>query len=493
MRRKLAIVSWLVAVVARPGRFGLWRQQQRQHKDTAASTPAANANALKKGTTVNFWIMPNGPQPQADMEKTVKPFEEQTGVKVNVEVVGWDVQLDRITQRRRLGPGPRRDAGGHHPGAVLRGAGRVREPQDRVGDIGGKAAYAPGVWRTTQLAGPGRHVRRPVVHRGPRDLLPQGRARRRPAIDPATAFTDVNAFQQTLQTIKDKVPTIGGKPISPFGMPGKKAFDLVHHVMPFVWDNGGAELSDDASEVDDQQPEAQQGVEFIAGLVPNGPVRQEHARARRHAGREPVQGRPARRVDRRPVGAVDSIARTDDKNWVPAARKNVGVAAMPTGPVGKAFTFVGGSNLMMFKASKHQNEAWALIKYLSERRRPEELRRPPELLPGAPGAAGAGRQLRREPQGVLRGHQGRPHLRADRAVGPDRERLQGPLRQHPRLGCGAGQEALQPGRGEVGARCGGQGGRRPPRTGRLVPRSTPPPVRGARAIAPRPPRGAPIP
>ena len=47
--------------------------------------------------------MPNGPQPQADMEKTVKPFEDQTGVKVNVEVVGWDVQLDRIKKRRRLG------------------------------------------------------------------------------------------------------------------------------------------------------------------------------------------------------------------------------------------------------------------------------------------------------------------------------------------------------------------------------------------------------
>ena len=50
------------------------------------------------------------------------------------------------------------------------------------------------------------------------------------------------------------MPTIGGKPIAPFGTPGKKAFDLVHHVMPFVWDNGGAELSDDAKQVDHQQP-----------------------------------------------------------------------------------------------------------------------------------------------------------------------------------------------------------------------------------------------
>ena len=44
------------------------------------------------------------------------------------------------------------------------------------------------------------------------------------------------------------MPTIGGKPIQPFGAPGKKAFDLVHNVMPFVWDNGGAELSGDAKQ-----------------------------------------------------------------------------------------------------------------------------------------------------------------------------------------------------------------------------------------------------
>ena len=66
-------------------------------------------------------------------------------------------------------------------------------------------------------------------------------------VDPATAFKDLDAFQATLQAIKDKVPDI-----EPFGAPGKKAFDLVHNVMPFVWDNGGAELSPDAKQVDDQ-------------------------------------------------------------------------------------------------------------------------------------------------------------------------------------------------------------------------------------------------
>ena len=66
-------------------------------------------------------------------------------------------------------------------------------------------------------------------------------------VDPATAFKDLDSFKATLQAIKDKVPDI-----EPFGAPGKKAYDLVHNVMPFVWDNGGAELSARRQDVDHQ-------------------------------------------------------------------------------------------------------------------------------------------------------------------------------------------------------------------------------------------------
>ena len=39
---------------------------------------------------------------------------------------------------------------------------------------------------------------------------------------------------------------------------------------------------------------------------------------------------------------------------------------MPAGPNGDAFTFVGGSNLMMFKGSENKNEAWEVMKFLSQ-------------------------------------------------------------------------------------------------------------------------------
>jgi multiple sugar transport system substrate-binding protein len=361
MRRKLATASWLIAVVLALVVAACGGSDN--NKSSSTSKPAADANALKKGTTVNFWIMPNGPQPKADMEKTVAPFEQQTGVKVNVEVVGWDVQLDRIKNAAVSGQGPDVTQAGTTQVPFFAALGGFEDLSSRIGQIGGKSAYAPGVWQTTQLQGqsgtyavPWFTEARAIYYR--KDVLEKA------GIDPATAFTDVNAFQKTLQTIHDKVPTIGGKPISPFGMPGKKAFDLVHHVMPFVWDNGGAELSDDASKSTINSTQAEQGVDFVANLVKKGLF--DKSMLERDGTQVENQFKGGRLAVW--IGGpwvLSTISRTDDKNWVKAARDNVGVAAMPSGPAGKAFTFVGGSNLMMYKSSKNKNEAWALIKYLS--------------------------------------------------------------------------------------------------------------------------------
>jgi multiple sugar transport system substrate-binding protein len=361
MRRKLATASWLVAVVLALVVAACGGSDNNSSSTT--SKPASDANALKKGTTVNFWIMPNGPQPQADMEKTVAPFEAQTGVKVNVEVVGWDVQLDRIKNAAVSGQGPDVTQAGTTQVPFFAALGGFEDLNSRVSQIGGKGAYAPGVWQTTQLQGqsgtyavPWFTEARAIYYR--KDVLDKA------GIDPSTAFTDINAFQQTLQTIKEKVPEINGKPISPFGMPGKKAFDLVHHVMPFVWDSGGAELNDDASKSTINSAQAEQGVDFVAQLVQKGLF--DKSMLERDGTQVENQFKGGRLAVW--IGGpwvLSTINRTDDKNWVAAARKNVGVAPMPAGPEGKAFTFVGGSNLMMLKSSQHKNEAWALMKYLS--------------------------------------------------------------------------------------------------------------------------------
>jgi multiple sugar transport system substrate-binding protein len=234
---------------------------------------------------------------------------------------------------------------------------------DRVDDIGGDDAYAPGVWQTTQVSGqdgvyavPWFTEARSIYYR--KDLLEKA------GVDPETAFTDWDAFKATLRKLKDS-GAVDNKETYAYGSPGKQAFDLVHHVMPFVWDAGGAELNEDATASTIDSPEAQEGVEFIADLLPEGlydPTALE---------KDAQQVEDSFKAGRLAVWiggpwVLAARERKDDDTWAPEVRRNVGVAPMPAGPSGEAYTFVGGSNLMMFENAENKDAAWRLMRYLSE-------------------------------------------------------------------------------------------------------------------------------
>jgi len=359
--KRLAVVAALTALVLSPA--ALVACGGDDGGDSTKKSAAAGGEALEKGVTLKLWTMPNSPKPKEDLQKMVEPFTAKTGVNVDVQEVGWDVQFDRIRNAAVSGGGPDVTQAGTTQVPFFAALNGFSDLNPRIKDIGGKAAYAPGIWQTTQLAGqngtyaiPWFTEARAIYYR--KDVLEKA------GIDPATAFKDWDSFQQTLQTIKDKVPTIDGKPIAPFGSPGKKAFDLVHHVMPFVWDAGGAELSSDDKKSTIDSPQAEQGVNFMAGLIQKGLY--DKSMLERDGTQVENQFKGGRLAVW--IGGpwvLGSVARKDDTTWVPTARENVGVAAMPAGPSGKGFTFVGGSNLMMLKSTKHPNEAWALMKYLS--------------------------------------------------------------------------------------------------------------------------------
>jgi multiple sugar transport system substrate-binding protein len=331
--------------------------------DDGGSTAKKSGDTAKLGGTVRLWIMPNGPKPKEDMEAVVKPFEQKNGVKVNVEVVGWDVQFDRIRNAAIAGEGPDVTQAGTTQVPFFAALGGFEDINSRVGDIGGKAAYPDGVWQTTQVVGrdgtwamPWFTEARAIYYR--KDVL------KKAGVDEATAFTDWDAFRNTLEKVK-QVKSIGGEKIEPFGSPGKKAFDLVHHVMPFVWDAGGAELSADNTKSAIASPQAEQGVKFMADLLSSG-LYDKSQLERDGTGVENQFKGGRLAVWMGGPWVLGSVKRADDENWVPAARDNLGIAPMPAGPEGKGYTFVGGSNLMMFKSSKNKDAAWALMKYLSQ-------------------------------------------------------------------------------------------------------------------------------
>jgi multiple sugar transport system substrate-binding protein len=331
--------------------------------DDSGDSAKKSATPEKIGGTVRLWVMNNGPKPVQDTEKIVKPFEQRTGVDVKVELVGWDVQFDRIRNSAVSGNAPDVTQAGTTQVPFFAALGGFDDLSGRVKDLGGEKAYAPGVWNTTKVAGqdgiwaaPWFTEARAIYYR--KDALEKA------GIDPATAFTDWEAFSSTLSKLKS-VDTLGGKKMAPFGAPGKKAFDLVHNVMPFVWDAGGTELSEDSKKSTIAEPAAVQGVKYFADLLPAG-VYDKTALERDGTQVENMfkGGRLAVWIGGPWVLA--SSERSDDPAWTKDARENFGVAPMPTGPSGKGYTFVGGSNLMMFKSSKNKAAAWELVKYLSQ-------------------------------------------------------------------------------------------------------------------------------
>lgn len=360
MPKRLAIVTSAIALMLAPAALVACGSDDG---DSAAKPKsngqAAQGETLEKGVTLTLWTMPNSPKPKEDLQKMVEPFTAKTGVKVDVQEVGWDVQFDRIRNAAVAGEGPDITQAGTTQVPFFAALGGFTDLTDRVEEIGGKGAYAEGIWNTTQVQGqdgtwaiPWFTEARSLYYR--KDVLEKA------GVDPATAFKDLESFKATLQAIKDKVPDI-----KPFGAPGKKAYDLVHQVMPFVWDQGGAELDEGATKSTINSAESQAGVQFMADLIPAGLFdKSQLERDGTQVENQFKGGRLAVWIGGPWV--LGSIDRPEDDTWSDEARANVGVAPMPTGPSGKAYTFVGGSDLMVFKSSKHPAEAWALVKFLSE-------------------------------------------------------------------------------------------------------------------------------
>ena len=328
----------------------------------ASAGPTATTGG-KATVTLKFWIMNNGPAPVQDMERILQPFERQSGIDVDVQLVGWDVQFQRITNAALSGEAPDVTQAGTTQVAYFAALNGFENLQGRVGQIGGRAAYPSGVWQTSQVVG------RPGVWGVPwfseaRTIYYRTDIFKRLKINPNKAFRNWDSFRATLNRLS-RLKYHKGRRIHPLGQPGKTAWDLVHHVMPFVWAAGGTELSSNASRSAIAGPRAVTGVKYFADLVNRGWV----MKAGLEMNAPQVEnlfkaGQLATWIGGPWV--VAAAARADDKNWHPDARNNFAVAQMPAGPTGRSYTFAGGSNLMMFKTSQNKNEAWQLIRYLSQ-------------------------------------------------------------------------------------------------------------------------------
>ena len=314
--------------------------------------------------TVQMWVMPNSLEPLRDIEEALKPFiDTHPNIKVKVTVVDWGAAWTKITTAATSNDVPDIAQLGSTWVGSISSMGALMDNKARVAELGGAKAFIPASWKTSGLAGSGQVTAIPWI------------------VDARALFyrTDVFAklgltakdletwdkFEATLKKIKAAKLTIEGLEIQPLGMPGKNDWNVVHNLAPWIWGAGGDFLAPDNKKSLLDSAAALQGLFFYVNLAKKGYVPPEYLELNtaqvssnfnngsiammfdgpyevRTLTTPPAQG-----------GASESIT-----------ARNFSVVPYPKGPKGR-FTFVGGSNLAIFKHAKHPKEAWEVVKYLT--------------------------------------------------------------------------------------------------------------------------------
>jgi multiple sugar transport system substrate-binding protein len=182
-------------------------------------------------------------------------------------------------------------------------------------------------------------------------------------VDPNSAFETWDSFKDALKRVNGV--TVDGQKMSAFGVPGKNDWNVVHNIFPWVWGAGGEALSEDNTKAVFNSDNGVKGIMFYTGLAHEGLV-DKSSLEKNSAQIESDFGDGKTAVIISGPWMMKNFATPADAGGMgdKAAAKNYGVAPLPAGPNGQA-TFIGGSNLTVFKGSKNKDAAWDVIKYLS--------------------------------------------------------------------------------------------------------------------------------
>ncbi|HTY12614.1 MAG TPA: sugar ABC transporter substrate-binding protein [Candidatus Omnitrophota bacterium] len=327
---------------------------------------AVSCTPQKEGgpVTINMWMMPNSLEPLGDIQAALKPFEAtHPNIKVKVTVLDWGAAWSKITTAATSNDVPDIVQLGSTWVGSISGMGALLDLTDKVKELGGSKAFVPAAWKSSGLEGSGKTTAVPWI------------------VDARALFyrTDVfkklgltekdletwDKFKAALVKIKAANLTIEGLQINPLGMPGKNDWNVVHNLSPWIWGAGGDYMDKDLKTATINTPSAVDGVYFYVNMAKEGLVPPEYLELNTaQVSSNFNNGSVAMMVD----GPYEVRTLTTPPAQGGASEgitaRNYGVVPYPKGPKGR-FTFVGGSDLAIFKQAQHKAEAFEVIKYLT--------------------------------------------------------------------------------------------------------------------------------
>ena len=307
--------------------------------DTGGTADKGKAVSSGKATgTISVWAM--GAEGDK-LPELAKEFEAANpGVKVQVTAIPWDSAHDKFATAITAGKTP--DAA--MVGTTWMGefAKQALDPTPASID---KSAFFEGAQKTTEVGGTSYGVpwyveTRLVYYR--KDLAAKAGFTTLP-----TDWAGLKAMAKAMQT---KAGAKWGINLQAGGTGSWQT------ILPFAWSNGASVATDDQKKFTFDTPETAEAVKYYQSFFTDG-----------------IAAKQLPEGSTEPSFANGSVPMFISGPWMMSAVEKVGGAGfkdkygvMPMPKQKTATSFVGGSDLVVFKNSKNRDSAWKFIQWLSE-------------------------------------------------------------------------------------------------------------------------------
>lgn len=362
-----AVCCFSLAVLGCGGRVG-------EESDGVTKTSSSGKKVIQ------MWVMPNSMEPIKDIDAVLAPFKKANpDIDVVVTSVDWGSAWTKITTAATSGDTPDIvQLGSTWVGAVS-AIGALADLKDKIEEIGGGAAFIPPAWVSSGLEGSGTVTAIPWFVDS-RALYFRADVFRQLRLTPESLKT-WDSFEKSLKSIKEAELEIESVRVYPMGIPGKNDWNVIHNIAPWIWAAGGDFLSKDRQSAAINSDAAVEGMLYYVNLVKKGYIPLDALELNTaQVSSNFNNGSYAMYFDGPYEIKTLTLPPEQGGSYGSIASRNFAVASYPAGPKGR-FTFVGGSNLAIFKNSKNPDAAWQVIKYLVSQKPQVEYAKATGFLP----------------------------------------------------------------------------------------------------------------
>lgn len=310
-------------------------------RDTAGSSPASSSEPIASGPasgTITLWAQ--GSEGEA-LPALLKEFEaENPGVKVNVTAIPWDAALSKYQTAI---------AGGTTPDVAQMGTtwmGDFADSFDATPKEIDASDFFPGSVKSTEVEGTAYGVpwyvdTRVVYYRS--DLAEKAGITKAPE-----TWDDFKALAAGLQ---DKAGAKFGVQLPTGGA------DSYQATLPFQWSNGAKLMNDDGTKWTLDTPEAAEALKYYSSFFADG-IASKAVSTGTTAEASFVDGSAPMMISG--PWHVGLLNKAGGEGFADKYK----VAPMPKEK--SSTSFVGGSNMVVFKKSKNRDASWKLLQWLSK-------------------------------------------------------------------------------------------------------------------------------